>query len=166
MLSVIMCCPYIYTIAIPPTQQQLLCVYHFVAAVLDVEVEQASDSSVRVSWNAFNSLPEITGYRVYYSQIRSRMRQAGEVSMDITDPSQDFAVIDNLESSVQYQFQVVAIAMLGGMDFVSNRSVVDEDAMLNLTTSPTTLLPTPAPPGGEGRVNRSNLNHDTVILFA
>jgi hypothetical protein len=134
--------------------------------VLNVEVEQVSDSSARVSWSALNHLPEVTGYRVYYSQIGSRKRQAGEMSVDITDPSQGFVIIDNLESSVQYQFQVVAIAMLGGMDFVSNRSVVDEDAMLNLTTSPTTLLPTPAPPGGEGRVNRSNLNHDTVILFA
>jgi hypothetical protein len=89
-----------------------------------------------VSWNALSNIPEITGYRVYYSQIVSRKRQAGERSVDITDPSQDSVIIGNLESSVQYQFQAVAIAILGGMEFVSNRSVVNSDAVV-LITSPT-----------------------------
>jgi hypothetical protein len=108
-----------------------ICLWH--AAVLDVRVEQVSDSSVNVSWNALSNIPEVTGYRVYYSQI---VRQAGEMSMDITDPSQDSVIIGNLESSVQYQFQAVAIAMLGGMELVSNRSVVNSDAVI-LITSPT-----------------------------
>jgi hypothetical protein len=107
---------------------------------LDVEVEQVSDSSVRVSWIPLNNLPEVTGYRVYYSQIGSRK--------NITDPSQHSVVIGDLNTAVQYQFQVVPVAMLHGMEFVSNRSIVDERVMLALTTA----APTTLPPGscGEG----------------
>jgi hypothetical protein len=61
----------------------------------------------------------------------SRKRQAGEMSVDITDPIQDSG---NLESSVQYQFQAVAIAILGGIEFVSNRSVVTSDAVILVTS--------------------------------
>jgi hypothetical protein len=108
---------------------------------LDVRVEQVSDSSVRVSWNALDNLPEVTGYRVYYSQKGSRKRQAGEVSVDITDPSQDSVIIGDLETAVQYQYQVAAIVMLVGMEFIGNRS---EEAVLALTTA------LPPAPGGAG----------------
>jgi hypothetical protein len=122
--------------------------------VLTVAVQQVSVSAVNVSWNALSNLLEVTGYRVYYSQTGSRKRQAGEMSMDIDEPSQNSVVIDGLETAVQYQFQVVAIAMLGGMTFVSNRSVVDETTMLALTTAPTTSAPTTsAPTGCEGTVD-------------
>jgi hypothetical protein len=124
----------------------------FVAAVLNVQVENVGDSSVRVSWDSLSNIPEVTGYRVYYSQLG---RQAGEMSVDITDPSQDFVIVDNLESSVRYQFQVVVFAMLFGMEFVSNGSVVD--------------LFTPSSDGCEGIVNRStdkiHVNYNTVILL-
>jgi hypothetical protein len=99
-----------------------------------------------VSWNALSNIPEVTGYRVYYSQIVSRKRQAGELSVDIADRSQNSVVIDDLETAVQYQFQVVTIVMLGGMEFVSNRSLVDETTMLALTTAPTTSAPTTSAP--------------------
>ena len=92
-------------------------------------------TSVRVSWDA-TSLPEVTRYRVFYSQVESRKRQVmGEPMVEVEGRDQTSVVIENLVSSVQYQFQVVAIAVLGGMEFVGERSVVSEESMLILTTT-------------------------------
>jgi hypothetical protein len=54
-------------------------------------------------------------------------------------------MIGDVEMVMRYQFQVVAIAMLGGMEFVGNRSVVDENTMLALTTAKLPPPPTSAP---------------------
>ena len=104
------------------------------APVTNVGVEQLTETSVRVSWDAI-SLPEVTRYRVFYSQVESR-RQVEE---------ETFVVIEDLVSSAQYQFQVVAIAVLGGIKFVGERSVVGEDSMLALTTA----VPPPSSDGGK-----------------
>ena len=66
-----------------------------------------------------------------------------EEMMDVQGRDQTFVVIGDLVSSVQYQFQVVAIAVLGGEEFVGERSAVGEESMLALTTS----APTPSDGG-------------------
>ena len=113
----------------------------------NVRVEQLTETSVRVSWDAI-SLPEVTRYRVFYSQVGSRKRQVEEEMMDVQGRDQTFVVIGDLVSSVQYQFQVVAVAVLGGMECVGERSAVGEESMLALTTS----APTP-PPSSDGGKN-------------
>ena len=102
------------------------------APVTNVRVEQLTETSVRVSWDAI-SLPEVTRYRVFYSQVESRKRQVEEEMMDVQGRDQTFVVIEDLVSSAQYQFQVVAIAVLGGMEFVGERSAVGRgvDACFN-----------------------------------
>ena len=112
------------------------------APVTNIRVEQLTETSVRVSWDAI-SLPEVTRYRVFYSQVESRKRQVmGELMVEVQGRDQTSVVIENLVSSVQYQFQVVAIAVLGGMEFVGERSVVRDESLLALTTAQ------PSPSGG------------------
>ena len=118
------------------------------AVVTNVRVEQLTETSVRVSWNAI-SLPEVTRYRVFYSQVESRKRQVmGELMVEVQGRDQTSVVIENLVSSVQYQFQVVAEAVLGGMEFTGERSAVGEESMLTLTTATPT-----APPSSDGGEN-------------
>ena len=59
----------------------------------------------------------------------------GELMVKVQGRDQTSVVIEDLVSSVQYQFQVVAIAVLGGMEFVGERSAAGEESMLALTTS-------------------------------
>ena len=47
-----------------------------VAPVNNVQVEDIDGTSVRVTWEPLD-IPEITGYRVYYSLSESRKRQSG-----------------------------------------------------------------------------------------
>ena len=96
--------------------------------VTNVRVEQLTETSVRVSWDAI-SLPEVTRYRVFYSQVESREREMGELTADVRR-DQTFVVIEDVVSSMLYQFQVVAIAELEGMEYVGNRSVVRIDSIL------------------------------------
>ena len=88
--------------------------------VTGVMVEQlTSTTSVRVSWDEI-PVDGIT-YRVYYSQTGNRKRQSTEMSMDSTTNSVD---IDGLDSNVEYQFQVVAIAVVNGQTIEGERSEV------------------------------------------
>ena len=97
--------------------------------VTNVRVEQLTETSVRVSWDVI-SLPEVTRYRVFYSQVESRNRQVmGELTADVRR-DQTFVVIEDLASSMLYQFQAVAIAEQEGMEYVGNRSVVHIDSIL------------------------------------
>ena len=65
--------------------------------------------------------------RVYYSQTGNRKRQSTEMSMDSTTNSVD---IDGLDSNVEYQFQVVAIAVVNGQTIEGERSEVNDDSIL------------------------------------
>ena len=104
--------------------------------VTNVRVEQLTETSVRVSWDAL-SLPEVTRYRVFYSQVESGKRQVmGELMVEVQGREQTSVVIEDLVSSVQYRFQVVAIAVLGVMEFVGERSDARDESMLVLTTAP------------------------------
>ena len=110
--------------------------------VTNVRVEQLTDTSVRVSWNAI-SLPEVTRYKVFYSQVESRKRQVmGELMVKVQGRDQTSVVIENLVSSVQYRFQVVSIAVLGGREFTGERSVVGDESLLALTTTAATISTT------------------------
>ena len=97
--------------------------------VTGVVVEQLTATSVRVSWDEI-PVDGIT-YRVYYSQTGNRKRQSTEMSMDSTTNSVD---IDDLDSNVEYQFQVVAIAVVNGETIEGERSEVNDDSMLVVTT--------------------------------
>ena len=104
--------------------------------VTGVMVEQLTATSVRVSWD---EIPvDGTTYRVYYSQTGNRKRQSTEVSMDSTTNSVD---IDGLDSNVEYQFQVVAIAVVNGQTIEGERSEVNDDSMLVVTSSMSTDSP-------------------------
>ena len=114
------------------------------AVVTNVRVEQITETSVNVSWDAI-SLPEVISYRVFYSQVESRKRQVmGELMMDVQGGDQTSVVIEDLVRSVQYQFQVLAIAVLGRREFVGERSAVGEESILALTTAP--------PPSSDGGI--------------
>ena len=97
--------------------------------VTGVMVEQLTATSVRVSWDEI-PVDGIT-YRVYYSQTGNRKRQSTEMSMDSTTNSVD---IDGLDSNVEYQFQVVATAVVNGETIVGERSEANDDSMLVVTT--------------------------------
>ena len=113
------------------------------AVVTNVRVEQLTETSVRVSWDAI-SLPEVTRYRVFYSQVESRKRQVmGELMVEVQGRDQTSVVIEDLVSSVQYQFQVVAIAVLEGMEIVGERSML----ALTTTTAPTPRVSTTSKEG-------------------
>ena len=97
--------------------------FYPLAMVTNVQVEQITENSVRVSWDAI-SLPEVTRYRVFYSPIESRKRQVmGELMVEVQGREQTSVVIEDLVSSVQYQFQVVAIAVLHGRNGVCWREI-------------------------------------------
>ena len=102
------------------------------AMVTGVMVEQLTTNSVRVSWDEI-PVDGIT-YRVYYSQTGNRKRQSTEMSMDSTTNSVD---IDGLDSNVEYQFQVVAVVVI--TYYMGERSFLDDDSILVMTTISTTL---------------------------
>ena len=87
----------------------------FLAPVPNLEVEVVSGSSVRLTWDRI-SLPEITGYIVYY-------RMTGQQSQNVTVSSTvDSVVIAGLERSAEYQFQVAARAEQNGEMIEGTRS--------------------------------------------
>ena len=101
------------------------------AMVTGVMVEQLTTTSVRVSWDEI-PVDGIT-YRVYYSQTGNRKRQSTEMSMDSTTNSVD---IDDLDSNVEYQFQVVAVAVI---TYIGKRSFLDDNSILVITTISTAI---------------------------
>ena len=105
------------------------------AVVTNVKVEQITENSVRVSWDAI-SLPEVTRYRVFYSQVESRKRQViGELMVEVQGRDQTSVVIEDLVISVQYRFQVDAVAVLEGTEFLGERADARDESMLVLTTA-------------------------------
>ena len=70
----------------------------------------------------------------------------GELMVEVQGREQTSVVIDDLVSSVQYRFQVVAIAILGEREFTGERSAVCGDILISLTT-PTSAVPTTSKEG-------------------
>ena len=94
---------------------------------MNVHVESLS---VRVTWDRITTVQEITSYTVYYSSVQGRKRQSGNEGSVTVAASEDSADIVGLSANVQYQFQVVAIAMLGGHTIRSD--VVDCNSLFTI----------------------------------
>lgn len=96
----------------------------------NVCAEELPGSVVRVSWDAIN-LPGIVGYKVFYSQTGSG--SAVELTRDV--PSDENSVdVSGLESNIEYQFQVAAIAEEGStIELLGARSVLS--CMTTLTVA-------------------------------
>ena len=78
-------------------------------------VEVVSATSIQVSWDRLD-IPEITSYMVYYSQTGNSERVTTVSSSKIS------VTIENLQTNVEYQFQVVAVAELDGDVVMGERS--------------------------------------------
>ena len=103
-------------------------------AKLVILLEVVSATSIQVTWDQLD-IPEITGFRVYYSQTGN-----SEIIKEVSD-SDNSLIIENLLTDVEYQFQVVAVAKLDGEIIIGERSNVS------------VLSPTPPPattPGSNG----------------
>ena len=131
--------------------------------VTGVMVEQLTATSVRVSWDEI-PVNGIT-YRVYYSQTGNRKRQSTEMSIDSTTNSVD---IDDLDSNVEYQFQVVAIAVVNGHTIEGERSEVNDDS--HVLTSPPATIPNSTSEETEAKCKGNDffmqvLNLITILLY-
>ena len=102
------------------------------AAVSNVCVKELTSSAARVSWNSID-LPDIVGYRVFYSQTGNR--SIVELTTDVSGV-ENSADVSDLERNVEYQFQVAAIVEVGRMTgLLGTRSVVG--CIPTLTIAPT-----------------------------
>ena len=100
------------------------------AVVTNVRVEQLSATSVRVTWDRITSVQEITGYTVHYGRVGGS--DEGSVTVEETQNSTD---IMGLSTDILYQFQVVAMAMLGGRSYTGMRSEVNSNSTLTITSA-------------------------------
>ena len=82
--------------------------------VMNVKVEVVSAGSVKLSWDS-HDISEITGYIVYYSQTGNTQ------SVNVTS-SANSVLIDGLMNSVEYLFQVAAIAEMDEDVVIGERS--------------------------------------------
>ena len=89
----------------------------FVASVLILELEIHSATSVNVSWERLDT-SLITGYIVYYRP----MENDGE-ELNVSS-SENFVIINNLITGVEYQFQVAVVAEVNGNMVMGERSNV------------------------------------------
>ena len=106
------------------------------AMVMDITVVILSSTSVRVSWDSLN-ISGITHYIVYYNQTEI---VTPEKSVMVSG-SENFVIINDLITGVEYQFQVTVIAERDGDRTMGERS---EASILRLTppsapTSPSTI---------------------------
>ena len=108
--------------------------------VVNVEVEEVTSGSVRVSWEHLNSTM-ITGYIVYYSQTGIMANEKFVNSTNFTNS----VVIGGLMNNVEYKFQVAAIAELDGDVIIGQRSILNNMTMVVFTDTPTTHI-TSSPP--------------------
>ena len=90
-------------------------------------LEILSASSVNVSWDRLN-ISLVTGYIVYYSR---KGNNGEEMFTNVSSPSNS-VIIRDLMTDVEYQFEVVAIAEVGGDVVMGERS----EAKLATPTSP------------------------------
>ena len=110
----------------PDQVQMQQCVHMFMLIQIAVEmtnVKVVSASSVRVTWVSVD-IPEITNYTVYY--------QTGNMEREsVTVPSTtNSKMIEGLVTNEEYQFQVAATVLDGGVATEQNIS------------TPTTIIPT------------------------
>ena len=95
-----------------------------------VIVTRLSASSVQVSWQAYMTDVNVTGYTVIFTRVSgSRKRKDGEMRHDFPATATS-AVIDGLEFEATYVFQVLVTAMVAGEKVIGERSLVTEDSLL------------------------------------
>ena len=83
-----------------------------VAPVSNVGISNIDGTSVRVSWEPLD-IPEITGYRVYYSLSESRKRQSGGI-IEVEGRETNSTTVRGLRRGATYTFSVVGVARLDG----------------------------------------------------
>ena len=99
---------------------------------MTVLVEPLSATSVTVSWKSVTA-PEIVSYTVYY---RPTVAMGGENEQSVTVPSsENSVVIEGLMTGVQYQFQVAAVAELGGLECPGQRPLPTTTIVVALPTA-------------------------------
>ena len=103
-----------------------------IAMLMWVLVEPLPDTSVNVSWENV-TVPGISSYTIYY---RPTSQTTEENEQSVTVPSTETsAVIDNLNTEVEYLLQVAAIAEFGGSIYSGQRSNATRGALVQPTTT-------------------------------
>ena len=123
--------------------------------VNNVVVRVLTDISVRVSWDRLLLISEITQYKIFFSPTgnRNRKRQTAETAMTV-DSTKSSVDITGLTTGAEYQFQVVAQALVDGEIIMGQRSSLTNMSKLVVvvTTFPCSSKPAST---GEG-LNMSN----------
>ena len=65
-----------------------------------------------MTWEPLD-IPEVTGYRVYYSLSESRKRQSGSF-IEVEGRETNSAIVEGLRSGASYSFTVVGVVRLDG----------------------------------------------------
>ena len=97
--------------------------------VSNVAVTVLTATSVSVSWDPL-PLEVVTQYIVYYSQTGNREGQATESSI-IVSSSESSVVITELITGEEYQFQMVAQAMVDSEIILGERSLLTDMLLLD-----------------------------------
>ena len=93
-----------------------------VAPVSIVGISNIDGTSVNVTWEPLD-IPEITGYRVYYSLSESRKRQSDSF-IEVGGRETNSAIVGGLTSGATYSFSVVGVARLDGEDDIIGEIVL------------------------------------------
>ena len=98
--------------------------------VSNVAVTVLTATSVSVSWDPL-PLDVVTQYIVYYSQTGNREGQTTESSI-IVSSSESSVVITELITGEEYQFQMVAQAMVDSEIILGERSLLTNMSLLDI----------------------------------
>ena len=98
--------------------------------VSNVAVTILTVTSVIVIWDLL-PLPEITQYIAYYSQTGNRERQTMEPSV-VVPSSQSYVIITELITGEEYQFRVVAQALVDSKIILGERSLLTNMSLLDI----------------------------------
>ena len=98
--------------------------------VNNVEVRILTNSSVSVLWDIL-LITEITQYMIIYSQTGNRTIETAESAL-LVDSTESSVNITNLISGTEYQFQVVAQAVVEGEIIIGPRSLVTNMSVVNI----------------------------------
>ena len=109
---------------------------------MNVMVEVLLEKSVRVMWD-ISGFQEISMFVVYYRQVGGSRRQMGEEMKVEVNADVDFVEIADLSPGVVYQFEVVAVVTVGGVNISGSRSRPITSSQPTLPPSPTMTLQSP-----------------------
>ena len=103
--------------------------------VNNVVVRVLTNTSVRVSWDRL-LISEITQYKIFFNPTgnRNSKRQTAETAM-IVDSTESSVDITGLTTGVEYQFQVVAQALVEGEIIMGQRSSLTYISILDVVVA-------------------------------